>query len=318
MSNYKIVYPLNKLTRKLKFKKMNNHSNKYRHISICLAILIMHGIQDISFAQDAVEKHPTYLNVDFTQLEINSKLTAMLTARIKGERGRKRIADVELGFYAISDTSEISLGKATTDADGIATLEFNKDQKNVANADGEFMYRARFEGNVDFKDVSKDLSVEEVIMKISFVEIDSVKTIVATVHQIDANGAEIPVDEDVNFYVPRQFSMLKIGEVELQDGEGAIEFPITLPGDSIGNLQIVAIIEDSRHYGNVEAIGLKDWGKSRPPVIIEARRGLGDTDAPLWMVYTLIVLLSAVWFHYAYIFYVFLIIKRKGKNPDLA
>ncbi|MCK5281528.1 MAG: hypothetical protein KAK04_23415, partial [Cyclobacteriaceae bacterium] len=163
-----------------------------------------------------------------------------------------------------------------------------------------------------------DMSIKAVNMKISFIEIDSVKTIVASAYQIEASGEEIPVEEDVIFYVPRQFSMLKIGEVELQDGEGSIEFPVSLPGDSIGNLQIIAIIEESRDYGNVEAIGLKDWGKPRPPVIIEARRGLGDTDAPLWMVYTLIVLLSAVWFHYMYILYVFLVIKRKGKNPDLA
>jgi hypothetical protein len=303
----------------LNSKKMSTNSNKYIRLPIfCLALIIMQGMQHISFAQDEVEKHPTYLNVDFTQSEIHNKLTAMLTARIKGERGRKRIADTEIGFYAISDTSEIFLGNAISDMEGVATLEFSKDQKNDANADGEFMYRALFNGNDDFKNVSKDLSIKEVNMEVSFVEIDSVKTIVATAHQIDASGVDISVEEDVVFYVPRQFSMLKIGEVELQDGEGTIEFPVSLPGDSIGNLQIVAIIEDSRHYGNVEAVGIKDWGKPRPPVIIEARRGLGDTDAPLWMVYTLIVLLSAVWFHYVYILYVFLAIKREGKNPDLA
>ena len=65
--------------------------------------------------------------------------------------------------------------------------------------------------------------------------------------------------------------MLKIGEVELEDGEGTIDFPVTLPGDSIGNLQIIAIIEESRKYGTVEAISIKDWGKPRPPVIIEER-----------------------------------------------
>jgi len=125
------------------------------------------------------------------------------------------------------------------------------------------------------------------------------------------------VEEDVIFYVPRQFSLLKIGEAELNDGKCVIEFPISLPGDSIGNLNIIARIEESKEYGTVEAIGVKDWGNPRPPVIIEARRGLGDTDAPLWMVYTLIVLLSAVWFHYLYIMYVFIAIKRGGKNPSM-
>jgi len=298
---------------------MNKSPNKYIRITVfCLAVIIMYGIQNISFAQEKSEKHRTYINIEFTQSETYKKLQAILTARIKGERGRKKIADAEIEFYTISDTSEIFLGKATTDMNGIAVLEISRDQKLLANIDGEFKYRSDFLGDNDFQDVSKDMSIKVVNMKISFVEIDSVKTIVASAHQIDSSGDEIPVEEDVIFYVPRQFSMLKIGEVELQDGEGLIEFPVSLPGDSIGNLQIIAIIEESRDYGNVEAVGLKDWGKPRPPVIIEQRRGLGDTDAPLWMVYTLIVLLSAVWFHYVYIMYVFFAIKRKGKNPDLA
>ncbi|MCK5367101.1 MAG: hypothetical protein KAQ62_01070 [Cyclobacteriaceae bacterium] len=298
---------------------MSNSFNKHiNRIIFSLALISMYFMHTLGFAQDNAEKHRTYINIDFTQSETYKKLQAILTARIKGERGRKKIADTEIKFYNVSDTSEIFLGKATTDMNGIAVLEISRDQKLLVNIDGEFKYRANFKGNNDFQDVSKDMSIKAVNMKISFVEIDSIKNIVASAYQIDSSGDEISVEEDVIFYVPRQFSMLKIGEVELQDGEGSIEFPVTLPGDSIGNLQIIAIIEESRDYGNVEAIGLKDWGKPRPPVIIEARRGLGDTDAPLWMVYTLIVLLSAVWFHYMYILYVFLVIKRKGKNPDLA
>jgi len=298
---------------------MNKSPKKYIRITVfCLAVIIMYGLQNISFAQEKSEKHRTYINIEFTQSETYKKLQAILTARIKGERGRKKIADAEIEFYNVSDTSEIFLGKSTTDMNGIAVLEISRDQKLLANIDGEFKYRSDFLGNNDFQDVSKDMSIKVVNMKISFVEIDSAKTILASAHQIDSSGDEIPVEEDVIFYVPRQFSMLKIGEVELEDGIGTIEFPVSLPGDSIGNLQIIAIIEESRDYGNVEAVGIKDWGKPRPPVIIEQRRGLGDTDAPLWMVYTLIVLLSAVWFHYLYILYVFLVIKRKGKNPNLA
>ena len=294
------------------------NSNKYiRGAIFSLALMLMNFMHTISFAQDEVEKHRTYINMDFTQSDIHNKLMATLTARIKGERGRKKITDAEIEFYNVSDTSDIFLGKAQTDMDGVAMLQISKDQDLFSNADGEFTYLAHFNGNNDFMDVSKDLSIKELNMDISFVEIDSVKFVVASAYQIEASGDKIPVEEDVFFYVPRQFSKLKIGEVELQDGKGSIEFPVTLPGDSIGNLQIIAIIEESKDYGNVEAIGIKDWGKARPPVIIEERRGLGDTDAPLWMVYTLIVLLSAVWFHYVYIMYVFLAIKRKGKNPEL-
>jgi hypothetical protein len=272
----------------------------------------------LSFAQDNTEKHRTYIIIDFTQSGIQKKLMTTLTARIKGERGRKKIADAEIEFYTVLDTSDIFLGKATTNADGVAILEISADQTVLPNSDREFRYSVLFRGNDIYNDVSKSITLKEVNMDVSFIEIDSIKNIVVTVFELDASGEEIPVEEDIIFYVPRQFSLLKIGEVELQEGNGMIEFPVTLPGDSIGNLKIIARIEESREYGTVEVMGVKDWGNPRLPVIVEARRGLGDTDAPLWMVYTLIILLSAVWFHYMYLVYVLIVIKRKGKNPNLA
>jgi hypothetical protein len=44
------------------------------------------------------------------------------------------------------------------------------------------------------------------------------------------------------------------------------------------------------------------------------KRGLGDTDAPLWMVYTLLVLLSGVWFHVIYVLGLVIRINIKGKK----
>ncbi|MCK4855668.1 MAG: hypothetical protein KAT31_15425, partial [Bacteroidales bacterium] len=116
------------------------------------------------------------------------------------------------------------------------------------------------------------------------------------------------------FYVPRSFSLLPVGEEWFEGGKAQLNFPTTLPGDSIGNLTIIARIEDHELYGNVEAVAMKDWGLAMPRVVVKNRRGLGDTDAPLWMVYTLIVLLSVVWFHYLYVFYLMIKIKKLRRN----
>lgn len=302
----------------LNWNKMIFSSNENRRgLFYLFTIIISHFMYNFSFAQESVEKHRTYINIEFTQSEIQNTLVATLTTRIKGERGRKKVAEAEIEFYNVSDTIEILLGKAITNMQGLATLEIAKNQMVLSNSDGEFLYKAVFRGNENYADVSKSVDIKVVDMKISFIEIDSIKNIKASAYELGANGENIPVDEDVAFYVPRQFSLLKIGEAELEEGEGTIEFPITLPGDSIGNLKIIAKIEESDDFGTVESIAIKDWGNPRPPVIIEKRRGLGDTDAPLWMVYTLIILLSAVWFHYLYIMYVLLVVKQKGKNPGL-
>jgi len=68
-------------------------------------------------------------------------------------------------------------------------------------------------------------------------------------------------------------------------------------------------------YGNVESRGDINWGIP-VPIKAEKHRGLGDTDAPLWMVYTLITLLSIVWFTYVYVIFLILKIKR-ARNKDL-
>jgi hypothetical protein len=55
------------------------------------------------------------------------------------------------------------------------------------------------------------------------------------------------------------------------------------------------------------------WGKPLQPMVI-IKRGLGDTNAPLWMVYTLIVLLTLVWFHFSYAIFTIFRIRYLGKK----
>ena len=106
---------------------------------------------------------------------------------------------------------------------------------------------------------------------------------------------------------------MNVGKSSFVNGLTSIEFPTSVPGNQLGYLTLLAKIEDNEQYGNVEVSGTINWGKPLPPAnIIE--RGLGDTDAPLWMVYTLIVLLSLVWFHYMYVIFTVFRIRHLGKS----
>ena len=114
---------------------------------------------------------------------------------------------------------------------------------------------------------------------------------------------------EIGLYIKGTFSYFSIAkDVTDETGKLIVPFPVEMPGDTLGVITIAAKIEDHDLYGNIESWGNINWAKP-VPLASEARRGLGDTDAPLWMVYTLIVLLSAVWFHYAYV--IFLVIKIK-------
>ena len=265
-----------------------------------------------------VKKSRAYMGLEFSQSKEDHILLATVTARVEGMRGRQKVENAQVDFYILTDTTEILLGNSTTDNDGKAHFVIEKVGQMYGRAIGELTFTARFAGNEAYDPAAKQITVGTVNMTISFEEVDSVKRILVRAFEIGPEGEGEPLEETVNFYVPRSFSLLKIGEGDLEAGICNIDFPVTLPGDSIGKLQIIARIEESDDYGNVEAASAKDWGLARPRVVVEKRRGLGDTDAPLWMVYTLIVLLSAVWFHYLYILYVFSVIKKEGRNQKKA
>ena len=153
-------------------------------------------------------------------------------------------------------------------------------------------------------------------MELTFSRKDTSKQVICKVWEKGKDGNQVPVNDlKIQFYVPRTFSLLKVGEGTLSDGSATIDFPVTLPGDSLGGLTVVAKIEDNETYGNIEASGKINWGK---PLLLEkpVKRGLGDTNAPLWMVYTLIVLLSLVWFHYMYVVFTVFRIRYLGKKKE--
>jgi hypothetical protein len=221
----------------------------------------------------------------------------------------------EVNFYHLAGEESQPLGTVQTDMEGEAVYRIDKQSDRLNSEEGFYTFSAVFGGNPDYEMSEDMVSVKPLEMSLDFIEIDSVKTIVARAYERDHEGKRIPLeDTDVYFYVPRSFSLLPVGEEWFMSGRAAVDFPTTLPGDSTGNLTIVARIEDNELYGNVEAEAVKDWGKAIPRVIVEKRRGLGDTDAPLWMVYTLIVLLSIVWFHYLYVFYVMIKIKKLRRS----
>ena len=218
-------------------------------------------------------------------------------------------------FYTMAGEDPRQLEVVSTDMNGEAIFRINKGSEKLISVDDMYSFRALFMGSRQYEMSEDMVEVKPLSLHLDFIEIDSIKTIVAEAYETDQEGNRVPIEEtDVYFYAARSFSLLPVGEEWFEGGRVQVDFPTTLPGDSIGNLTIIARIVDHDLYGNVEAIALKNWGLARLPVVVEKRRGLGDTDAPLWMVYTLIVLLSVVWFHYLYVFYVMIKIKRLRRS----
>ena len=80
-----------------------------------------------------------------------------------------------------------------------------------------------------------------------------------------------------------------------------LEFPIGLPGDAEGNLEITVTIEETEEYGNLTSTSTLKWGNAVSAAPLEMQRSLWSPHPPTWMVITFFILMGAVWIHYAII-----------------
>jgi hypothetical protein len=197
-----------------------------------------------------------------------------------------------------------------TDEKGEAVCILNDKDKIFSWTSGPLTFAVEYEGSAKTKSAENEITVKPANLKVSFFQEDTSKFISVEAFEKGTDSTTLPIAaQEIGLYIKGMFSYFNIAkEVTDADGKLIVPFPVQMPGDTLGKLTIAAKIEDSEVYGNVESWGNMNW--ARPvPLAIEPKRGLGDTDAPLWMVYTLIVLLSAVWLHYVYV--LFLILKIK-------
>jgi len=294
--------------------RLNKNFNYHIRIFTLLFFFYIGQERNIVNAQDDKPLR-LYLDLACFQKKTGIDLKATVRARIGENRKIMPVEGLDIDFYNLTDSSEMIIGTSNSNENGEAILTIEEYKNLHWDQDEGYRFQAMFKGSEKFRRANKNLSIRKATIDITFIEIDSIKMIAAHAYEVIPEVSErIPLEDiTVSFYVPGSFSLFRIGEEELEKGVCSVNFPVTLPGDAEGNLTIIAKIEESDDYGFVESTAIKNWGAIKEPVLPEVRRGLGDTDAPLWMVYTLIFLLSAVWVHYLYVFVVIYLIKKDSK-----
>ncbi|MCX6279995.1 MAG: hypothetical protein NT004_18170, partial [Bacteroidetes bacterium] len=219
-----------------------------------------------------------------------------------------------INFKSLQGKTEKPIISALTNEKGKATIAIPEDFLNTGGDNGIYSFEASFSGKDKYDKSSSGTTMKPLRMEVTFFQKDGEKMINLKAVEPGKDNQWVPVEKlDIQFYVPRTFSLLKVGQAAIENGTTSMEFPTSIPGNQLGYLTIVAKVEENEVYGNVEVSGTINWGKPLPPVKV-IKRGLGDTDAPLWMVYTLIVLLSLVWFHYMYVIFTIFRIRHLGKS----
>lgn len=126
---------------------------------------------------------------------------------------------------------------------------------------------------------SEDELMKTAIIQLEFKDQDSLKFVTARVNEFVSDSIGMSIGEvDLYFYVERTFSLLPIGDrfnMTDENGEVTIEFPNDLPGDSEGNLRVIAKLEDAEEYADTQTSRIIDWG-------VPAALDEGDEERSLW------------------------------------
>jgi molybdopterin-containing oxidoreductase family membrane subunit len=303
---------LRKVVFERQMKKVIKKNKKSDVVSAGMILLLILVSSTHAMTQDET-KTRTVLKLEYSHVDSTQNLNALLQAKVEGRY--LPLKGMEIDFKFVRDGKEKSMGTALTDEQGKVSFPIPEDIIATKGDKGIYSFGALFSGKDNYGNASAGTSMKPLRMEISFSQKGQEKMIDLKAFETGKkNDQWVPVENlEIQFYVPRTFSLLKIGKGTITNGMASLEFPTSIPGNQLGYLTIVAKVEENETYGNVAVSGTINWGKPLPLVKI-IKRGLGDTDAPLWMVYTLIVLLSIVWFHYMYVIFTIFRIRRLGKS----
>ncbi len=144
------------------------------------------------------------------------------------------------------------------------------------------------------------------MIQLDFHEEENRKLITAKVIETFGDSIGAPVPElDLFFYVERTFKPLPIGDIfntTDENGEVTIEFPGDLPGDTLGNVIIIAKIQESDEFIDTEEKKEINWGVPLELDRRDERRSLwaAGANAPVAL---LILVNSLILISWSIIFY---------------
>ncbi|MEI7723880.1 MAG: hypothetical protein WCK09_02190 [Bacteroidota bacterium] len=288
-------------------------------IIVFLVTMLFMAIQPMnSFAEEKPDSTKTpaesKLALNYLCSSDSVILTAILTLRTDDNTFALENAPIE---FTVSNGDICKpLGKATTTQEGIAVCTVAV-SSFPADKDGMVSYTAKFTGTDKYPGAEASFSAKPAKIKLFFSIEDSLRVLKVSATQKNDKGEEVAIpSETVIIYVPRLFSLLKIGEIALDEtGNGTMEFPKEIVGDTLGNLVVMAKIEEHDKFGFVQGKNVINWGVHKQYYKAEVpSRELWTPIAPLWMIITLLVMLAGVWAHYMYAVYELIMIKRLSKK----
>lgn len=228
-------------------------------------------------------------------------LKATVKAKVDGKM--RKLYGLKAVFYQLTDSAETELGTLRTDLNGIAVFNVKADRVK-ALADGSLSYKVVVAGPKNMEEGSGEVIVKRALLIMTPVKEGELYSVQFRLLDL-STGEEKPVPEaTLGLFVKRSFNPLKIGEGTTdENGDASVEVPAGLPGDPLGNITLLGRLDEHETYGFLETASVQKWGVPVSNRIEDQPRALWSSNPPLWMLITFIILMTAVWGHYAVIVY---------------
>ena len=240
---------------------MLNISRKHTLVIVIILLAFFHCTTVYSQST----KSKPRMSLDYFDDAENSR-TLVASVFIIKDRQRVPVDQGYVYFYTGDIAEENLIDSVDVDANGEAHYLFPDNYKFPIDEERTVSFTAEFGGNRSFEEKSAQVDVKEVFMELFLSELNSKKTVRVRGYEMGNHNEMIPIeDANVKFYVPRLFNDQLIGRGSFEGGKSQIEFPENIAGDTIGNISIIARIEDHDFYGNVERkVSNFRWGTNKP------------------------------------------------------
>ena len=227
---------------------------------------------------------------------------------------------IPVSIYLNKDSDEASLiGKVVTNEKGVAVIGVPAKLAAVWKEKPSPTFFARTESSSKFDAKSEQVSMNKSRLELDTVNDGGVRSVKARLLQYE-NGSPVPMPEvDIRLAIKRSGGNLNIGEEEsfTSDSAGTVSGEFNrkeLPGDSLGNLELVALVDDNDLIGTVETRLKVPWGVPAKYESNFDRRTLYATGnkAPLWLMVMAYGIIAGVWTVIFYLIYNIVQIRKMG------
>jgi hypothetical protein len=270
--------------------------------------------------EEDAEEEKISASVRLEYFQVNND-SSYVKVRVFYREGReiKLVPNVLVNLYLNENSKEGMMGSISTDQNGRGSFILPSKFYSAIKTGDNFTLLASIVNDEVYEDTETEIEIIRNEIVIETYEEDETRFVKATVYSFQ-DGEKVPVeDAEVYLYVKRMFSLLPLtdgAEYTDSDGEVIIEFPKDIPGDALGNLVIVARIEDHDDFGNAETSLVQNWGVTITTYKLSNERTLWSSaaNAPVWLIVSTTSIVFGIWIVIFYLFLLLFKIKKLSKT----